>query len=245
MKKFTVILVMILCLFCTSSVIAQEEQPPGPVVQQCKKTLMTENCFSCHSTPSFKIKEADPFESLIPPNSSTEFQFIRGELIGVFYLNSITPYSIRNALIYFESHGTKRVIIDISSYGGSLLDAFHIVSLIEEFQNKGIKIDTKCYGYAMSAGALIFIAGEDRIVSNHAHIMWHELSIGKMFAIETPSKSKDEAKELEMMQLVANSYFSERTGIDIKEIETNIAYKDWYMSGREALKNGVATKLLD
>jgi ATP-dependent protease ClpP protease subunit len=63
--------------------------------------------------------------------------------------------------------------LHIQSSGGSLLNAFYIVDLIE---NSDIPINTYVDGYAASAASLISVVGKKKFMTENSMIMIHQLS---------------------------------------------------------------------
>ena len=72
----------------------------------------------------------------------------------------------------------------------------------------GVKVETRCLGFAASAAFLIFSAGHDRVASPTAEFMWHECRSWAFFDEKNPSKLEDEARIFRHLQDTANKYLA-------------------------------------
>lgn len=189
------------------------------------------------------MREAAPDAWRVYPTES--MKVIDGK--GYFYFTEIDSVGIKDFFDYLNSHGIKEAIIEIHSPGGALFEAQRIVSLIEYWQKHGVKVETRIFGMAFSAGFYVFVAGEPRLVSPSADLMWHELksaSFGFGFTITTPADREEEARVLRHLQDVRNNYLAKRGNLSKAEIDNLIAKKEFWMSGFEAMKYGFADGLL-
>jgi len=201
-------------------------------VQECPKTKMQEKCLFCHITPSFELKEKAPDASLTYPNSSTK---IIGK-VGYYYLTDISSVEVRAFFDYISWHDINHVVIEIQSPGGSLFDAWRIVGLMDYWKSKGYVIETRVYGFAASAGFLIFANGSNghRFASSTCELMWHELTTFKLFDFAGPSDKEDEAKVLRHLQTTANEWLAARSKLTADEWDKRIRKKEFWCNGKQA-----------
>jgi len=211
---------------------AQDTDKPSTL---CPKTKMKESCFACHSTPHFTIKEGNADEGRTYPILNMK---VRGDT-GYYLLEDINPDQVEKFLEYLNLHNISKAVINIHSPGGSLFDAWRIISMFNEFEGT---VETRVRGFAASAGCMVFLAGDKglRKISKTAMLMWHELWTFKMFAVDSPSSTEDEAKILRQIQDTANDWLAERTGMTKKEIDEKVKRKEFWMNGREAVEFGFA-----
>lgn len=208
------------------------------VVQQCPKTKMTESCFACHVAPSFRLKEDDPEGgSLCPRNAHVE-----AGVIGHYYLVDIDDQAFAEAIRYFRRHDIRHLVVDIHSPGGSLFRAQRIIGMIAEWQAQGGTVATRVYGFAASAGFIVFVAGDQgqRFVAPQAQLMWHELMSFKLFDIATPADKEDEARVLRHLQDNINHWMAGRSKLSKTEIDEKIRKREFWMSGKDAVAAGFA-----
>ena len=111
---------------------------------------------------------------------------------------------------------------------------------------KGKIIETRCHGFAMSAGFLIFSSGSKghRLVSQSAEFMWHELLTFKMFAIETPSSTEEQSRILRHLQDTGNEWLSSVSNMTKEEIDDAIHKKEYWLRGSEMVEKGFADGFL-
>ena len=116
-------------------------------------------------------------------------------------------------------------------------------SLIDILLRSRTPIYTYCTGYAMSAGFLIFLAGEKRSATPHATFVYHQTSdwLGK-------KKFQDLVEyqeEAEFAQLEIEKYVIERTKITKEKLEEiRLHKKDWYIHSDEALDLNIINNLI-
>lgn len=169
MKKFfAVLFAVIFCLVtisyaepdATTSETKEETTTENPKLY-CPKTLISDNdsCMKCHVVPTFELKDADPHEKYDYPAYSTEFIFDENgnPEKGYYLFTTINSNLIKNVVdFFFAQHKLNHLIIEIQSPGGSMLEALRIVGIFKQWQNQGKIIETKCNGFAASAGLIVF-----------------------------------------------------------------------------------------
>lgn len=127
----------------------------------------------------------------------------------------------------------------INTRGGSVDDMWSLIDIINSSRTP---IYTYCVGYAYSAGFMIFISGKKRFISNHATLLYHQLShtISGNHTSNKQQLEEDENTYKEMME-----YVLEKTKINKKKLEEiNKTKSDWIMRKDEAIKLGVADAII-
>jgi len=134
----------------------------------------------------------------------------------------------------------KPISIYINSYGGEVYGAW---SLIDIILNSKTPIYTYCTGYAMSAGLLIFLAGEKRFASKHSRFLYHQMRCVR------EGKYQDlieERKEIDYMQKEIEDYVFDRTFISRDMLEQNRKNKiDWIIHPKEAKDLDIITDFIE
>ena len=139
-----------------------------------------------------------------------------------------------------KKYERKPIHLFINSFGGNVYDMW---SLIDILLKSKTPIYTYCTGYAMSAGFLIFLAGEKRSATPHTTFLYHQTSdwLGK-------KKFQDLVEyqeESEFAQLEIEKYIVERTKITKEKIEKiRLHKKDWYIHSNEALDLDIINNLI-
>lgn len=137
---------------------------------------------------------------------------------------------------------TKDIMFYIDSYGG---DIHTLMAIHDAMQNLcRCDIATICIGKAMSAAAILLLAGTNgkRFITPNSRVMLHELSMeedgGKLAYL------KDSLSEAEKLQEVVESFVKEYTKLTAKQIRT-VFGKDYYMDAAQAKKFGIVDHIID
>lgn len=134
------------------------------------------------------------------------------------------------------------ITIAISSYGGSLLDIFSVISYIEELKERGYKIITIADGKAMSAGAFLLICGSERYARRYASIMLHQLSSG---CSGTISEMENEVRECRRLWDLLKELTVRNTKMTTEQIDNIFdTNQDYYYSAQDCLKLGIVDHIL-
>jgi len=222
--------------------VPKEKSPEGA---KCPVTTLTDQgtCYDCHEIRQVDDKwkwviKLRKFHELTDAYYHEDFvRIINGEVEGYYNMDgSVSVMAFKVFSNYMYQIGVKRVTIDISSGGGSLIDGWEICSLIQQMSNQGIKVTTQVRAYCASAAFLILVSGDIRLVEPTAYLMTHELWTLAWLKLDTPSSKEDEAITMRMFQDVIHEWLAERSGITKEELDKRVRHKDWWMSGKAAVE---------
>lgn len=154
-------------------------------------------------------------------------------------------YNIVKTIIQFnledigkEKKERKPIIILINSNGG-LLNIMN--SIIDTITCSTTPVWTVNMGDALSAAALIFLAGEKRFTTKNSWLMTHPGSGGTQGNYtETVEQQKVWSEQVKNM----GSYIMERTGIEEK-VWKKYKNKDWWLNAEQQIQFGFATDILN
>jgi len=230
--------------------VAVEKKEQSQPEAFCPKTKISDNnlCLKCH------ILKPDGFgliETLIESQYYAKpvfFDVIQeeqgGPPVGFIKITDINDELFKEVAQYLGIHPEiKKLVIELHSPGGSVFDAWRIVGYIDQIRSTGVKISTKCYGFAASAGFILFVAGDigERYVSPWAELMTHKVWTFSMFKLNDPDNSEDETNLLKHLQANINSFIAARTKLDVNTLEDKTYKKDWWITGKQAVEDyGVA-----
>ncbi len=140
----------------------------------------------------------------------------------------------------------KHIKIIISSYGGNVYDYYTCASMIEYYKEKGIIIETHCYGYAMSAGAKLLIIGSKgyRYATRYSDILLHQIQLTR-YGHMTMQEQINDTKDLERTWKVLKGIIKSNTRLTDEEIENFTKLNvDVHYSAEEALEKGLIDHIL-
>lgn len=128
----------------------------------------------------------------------------------------------------------KDILFYIDSYGG---DIHSLIAIHDAMQMVRCDVATICIGKAMSAAALLLIAGKPgkRFVTPNSRIMMHELATGDEGKL---SYMKDTLIEAEKLQSLLEGFVRDYTKMTPKQVKQCFS-KDFYMDAKFAKKLGV------
>lgn len=144
--------------------------------------------------------------------------------------------NIRNAL---NQGPIYPIIFHISSFGGDVYDTLLIMDTLRGIETPVV---TYCAGKAMSAAALILMAGTKghRLVSPGSWVMIHELSS----LVSGPlSKMTNTSDHLRKLQKQIETEISKMAGINKKEL-SKLLQNDQYFTAKQALNRGLCDKIV-
>jgi len=123
---------------------------------------------------------------------------------------------------------------------GLWFGALRIIGVFREWQSRGKIIETKCNGFAASAGFMLLAAGNKgyRSANDIALLMWHEIQTFKMFDFGDVSDKEEEAETLRFFQDNNNEWLASVSDMTKQEIDAKIDKLEFWMSGKEAYEFG-------
>lgn len=134
-------------------------------------------------------------------------------------------------------------IISICSGGGDTYGAMLAVDWIGRAIGKGRHITTIGIGHCESAAAMIWLAGNKRLVQRHTRLMFHGPTIGGDDL--TIPQVKDMVKTLEICEAWMMDVFMAYTGWDQARIKKALLGRDVFFTAEEAFTLGLSHGIYD
>ena len=159
---------------------------------------------------------------------------IDGEITTWDYhiVREIIQFNMQDIGIPKESR--KPIILLINSFGGDLEIMFAIIDAIAASTTP---VWTVNMGEALSAGGIIFIAGEKRFATNNSWCMTH---LGSGTLSGSYNDTVEAKKQWDAQIKNIGAFITSRTNIDEKLWKKN-KDKNWYLDANQQLELGVAT----
>lgn len=145
----------------------------------------------------------------------------------------VDAFSFKDAL---EQVDTENLVVRINSTGGEVADGLAIYSLLSDFKGHLI---TKVDGMACSAASVIFMAGEERIMSESSLLMIHN---AWSYAEGDSNQLRKAADDLEMITKPSVNIYCNKTGLSEIEIKSMMDDETW-MDYKISFEKGFCTKI--
>jgi ATP-dependent protease ClpP protease subunit len=131
------------------------------------------------------------------------------------------------------------VTVLINTPGGLVDEGDAIYDFLTSLKGKGIKVNTEISRLCASIGTKIFLAGDERIISDSDEFMIHN-------PWGNPQGDADYligyAKELKKVEQDLANFYSEKTGQDVETIAA-LMRKETYIEAKDAVLLGFATSV--
>jgi ATP-dependent protease ClpP protease subunit len=141
--------------------------------------------------------------------------------------------------------------IILNTGGGNAFNTVTMINRIQELQGQGAHITTELIGYGLSAGSVIFLMGDTRIVHEGAILMLHGAAFvqGYERINETKACDKEGLESYCDMLVMINDNFEkvlkEKTKMTDEEIHDWLHFEDAnFMTAQEAYDLNIATVII-
>lgn len=162
--------------------------------------------------------------------------YIFGDIVSWEWLESdVSSYTLAKEI---EGLDVDIINVYINSYGGEVAEG---LAIYNQLRRHKAKVKTYCDGFACSAASVVFMAGEERIMSNASLLMIHN---AWMYTAGDQNHLRKDADDLETIsQASVNAYMNHVT-ITEDELKTMLDAETW-ISPAEAVKMGFATAMAE
>ena len=157
-----------------------------------------------------------------------------GQIGASWWGDSITAAGFKKELKALGEVDT--IDLRINSEGGSVFDAASIYNSLKEHN---AYVTAHVDGMALSAASVVLMAGDERVMAENAFVMIHDP--WSMVAGDARSMRK-EADLLDQIKSTIVRMYTDRTGIDTKEVEDMMSDETWLTSD-EALSKGFVDRV--
>lgn len=140
-----------------------------------------------------------------------------------------------------------KILLEINSPGGGILDLFRGVNYIKRLQGSGVTVDTYVSGEAFSAAGVLAQVGNHRTMGPYAQFLIHRASFGVQGSAENVEDSLAWVKNMEKMLI---SIYEDRSKdeegnprLTSSRIKRNWDRKNWILEANDCLKYGVVDEV--
>lgn len=162
----------------------------------------------------------------------------------IFMTDSFTPKKcgeLIEQLMFLENESHDEITLYISSNGGEVTSGLSLYDYIRMMKSP---LKTVCIGTAASMGAILFLAGEKRLMLPHSKIMIHDPTCAFGLNRVTPLEAQDKTNDLMKVRKEICSIIADRTGRPLRQIYRRTR-KDTFFTASEAIKFGIATEIME
>lgn len=152
-----------------------------------------------------------------------------------WYESDVSSYTLSKQL---ENLDVEFINVYINSYGGEVAEGLAIYNALKRHK---AKVTTYCDGFACSAASVVFMAGDERIMSTASLLMIHN---AWTYASGNANELRKQADDLDVItQASINAYMQEVT-IDEDELKEMLDNETW-LSPQLALEKGFITTIIN
>jgi len=161
----------------------------------------------------------------------------------IYFFDEVDEESVCEAIKFLdkiEEESSKKVItIKLNSEGGSCYDG---LALYDRIRQSPCNIILEGTGLIASMGLIIFLAGDERRLSENARLLNHQMAITDFSGRN--SALKIEQKEVEILDAIMLDIIAERTGETIKKSTKEVLPGDKWFNAEFAVDNGYAHEII-
>ena len=178
------------------------------------------------------------YYSLVVNNDGKEANiYIYGDIVSwEWFENDVSSYTLAKE-IEALSKDIATINVYINSYGGEVAEGLAIYNVL---RRQGATIKTYCDGFACSIASVIFMAGDERIMSNASLLMIHN---AWTITLGDQNQLRKDADDLETITQAAVNAYMDRINIAEEELKELLDAETW-LSPESALDKGFATSVV-
>src|SRR5690606_40921758 len=162
--------------------------------------------------------------------------YIYGDIVSWPLLESdVSSHSLAKEIAGLE---VDQINVYINSYGGEVAEGLAIYNALKRHK---AKVRTYCDGFACSAASVVFMAGDERIMSASSMLMIHN---AWMWAAGDANELRKEADDLEKINEASSNAYLEHINISKEQLKEMLDKETW-LTAQEALDMGFCTTVVN
>lgn len=162
--------------------------------------------------------------------------YIYGDIVSWEWFESdVSSYTLAKDI---EGLEVDTINVFINSYGGEVAEGLAIYNALRRHK---AKVKTYCDGFACSAASVVFMAGDERIMSNASLLMIHN---AWFYTAGDSNKLRKDADDLETITQASIKAYLSRVSITEEKLKSMLDAETWIGSG-DALEMSFATAIVD
>lgn len=152
-----------------------------------------------------------------------------------WYESDVSSYTLSKQL---ENLDADFINVYINSYGGEVAEGLAIYNSLKRHK---AKVTTYCDGFACSAASVVFMAGDERVMSTASLLMIHN---AWTYASGNAKELRKQADDLDAITQASINAYMQEVAIDEDELKEMLDNETW-LSPQLALEKGFITTIIN
>jgi ATP-dependent Clp protease protease subunit len=162
--------------------------------------------------------------------------FIYGDIVSWEWLESdVSSYTLAKEI---EGLDVDVINVFINSYGGEVAEG---LAIYNQLRRHKAKVKTYCDGFACSAASVVFMAGDERIMSNASLLMIHN---AWCYTAGNHNQLRKNADDMEVITQASVNAYMNHISITEEKLKELMDAETW-IAPADALEMGFATSITD
>jgi len=175
------------------------------------------------------------YYSLVQNEDTTDI-YIYGDITSYPWDETdVSSYGLAKQL---ETVKAGTINLYINSYGGEVAEG---LAIYNSLKRHSAKVNAYCDGFACSIASVIFMAGDERIMSNASLLMIHN---AWNFVMGNSVELRKQADDLDVISQAAFNVYKESINIDDADLQTLLDAESWLLP-EQCLTMGFATSIIN
>ena len=164
--------------------------------------------------------------------------YIYGDIVSWEWFDSdVSSYTLAKEIETLPED-IETINVFINSYGGEVAEG---LAIYNQLRRHKAKVKTYCDGFACSAASVVFMAGDERIMSNASLLMVHN---AWLLTVGDSNQLRKEADDLETINAATVQAYMNHVNITEEELKKMMDEETW-ISAADALEMGFATSVVN
>lgn len=176
------------------------------------------------------------FSLAVEPEERTADLMIYGDIVAEAYRwgeDETSSYSLSKQLAELD---VDRITVGINSYGGDISEGLAIYNALKRHS---AKVVTRCDGFACSIASVVFMAGDERVMSDPSMLMIHN---GWTFAAGNAKELRKAADDIEKLTEASVQIYLQSVNVEEEDVRRMMDEETW-IAADEAVGMGFATSM--
>lgn len=168
-------------------------------------------------------------------NNEVDIQIYGDITSWEWYETDVSSYTLSKQI---EGLECDVINVYINSYGGEVAEGLAIYNQLKRHK---AKVKTICDGFACSAASVIFMAGEERVMSTASLLMIHN---AWTYAAGNSKELRKQADDLDVITQASINAYMQEVNITEEELKQMLDDETW-IAPQEALEKGFITTIVN